>query len=63
MKKNEYWLRKNTDRSKVIDAINKEIAELPEDQHFDVIIKNHETSKSAAQRRLNWKWNNEVARS
>lgn len=63
MKKLEYWLRKDTDRSKVVSAIDKAIADLPADQHFDVIIKNHETSKTAAQRRLNWKWNNEVARS
>ncbi len=63
MKAETYTLRKSNpiNRQAVITSVVRKANELELDKDFDIIIKNHDSSKSAKQRRLSWLWCREVA--
>ena len=65
MKKVEFKLCKNNpdNRAVVKKAIGKAIDELPQDQDIALTIHNYDGSKSARQRRLQWRWYSEIASS
>ena len=63
MKKIEFKLCKNNseNRDKVRSSILKTIDGLELDKDIGVTIKNYDTSKTAKQRRLQWRWYTEIA--
>ena len=52
-----------SDREKALAAVTHVISTLDDSRDYMAVIKNYDPSKTARQRRLDWRWNSEIASS
>lgn len=65
MKAVEYKLKKNNaqDRQYQTAVLMRDVSKLEQDKNFEIVLRNYSDTKSDRQRRTNWLWNNQVAKS